>query len=116
MDGRVVTVPCAASMPCIGERAPRPRTSCASAMDGVDGARGDRRRSRQSRLGERFAPSILREQGLADEVLLVVYLVVLGTEKAFFAERTATRSFELVSRQAVRCGIVFSTHKVSREL
>ena len=66
--------------------------------------------------GSASLPSILREQGLADEVLLVVYLVVLGTEKAFFAERTATRSFELVSRQAVRCGIVFSTHKVSREL
>jgi len=46
-------------------------------------------------------PSTLLEHGLADEVLLVVYPVLLGTEKRFFAEGTPPRSFELVSTKAM---------------
>jgi dihydrofolate reductase len=44
----------------------------------------------------------LLEHGLADEVLLVVYPVVLGTGKRLFPEGIPARSFELVSTQTLR--------------
>ncbi|MGI8508582.1 MAG: dihydrofolate reductase family protein, partial [Gemmatimonadaceae bacterium] len=47
--------------------------------------------------GSSTLTSTLLEHGLADEVLLVVYPVLLGTGKRFFAEGTPPRSFELVS-------------------
>ncbi len=49
--------------------------------------------------------STLLEHGLADEVLLVVYPVLLGTGKRFFAERTSSRSFELVNTRTTPTGI-----------
>ncbi len=57
--------------------------------------------------------STLLEHGLADEVLLAVYPVLLGTGKRFFAERTPPRSFELVSTQAFPSGIIFNAYKVA---
>ncbi|GIK37914.1 MAG: dihydrofolate reductase [Chloroflexota bacterium] len=52
--------------------------------------------------GSSTLTSMLLEQGLVDEVLLVVYPVLLGTGKRFFAEGTPARSFELVSTKAAR--------------
>ena len=60
--------------------------------------------------------STLLEHGLADEVLLVVYPVLLGTGKRFFAEGTPPRSFELVSTKAMPSGIILSTYKVAGPL
>ncbi len=57
--------------------------------------------------------STLLEHGLADEVLLVVYPVLLGTGKRFFVERTPARCFDLVSTNALPSGIVFSNYKVA---
>jgi dihydrofolate reductase len=54
--------------------------------------------------------------GLADEVLLLVYPVLLGTGKRFFAEGTPARAFELVNTQAMPSGITFSTYKVAGPL
>jgi dihydrofolate reductase len=48
----------------------------------------------------------LLEHGLADEVLLIVYPILLGTGKRFFAERTPARTFELVSTKAFPSGIL----------
>ena len=59
---------------------------------------------------------MLLEQGLADEILLVIYPVLLGTGKRFFAERTPARSFELVNTQAFSSGVLFSTYKVAGPL
>lgn len=56
--------------------------------------------------------STLVEHGLADEVLLLVYPVLLGTGKRFFAEGTPAHTFELVSTKAFPSGIVFSTYKI----
>jgi dihydrofolate reductase len=56
------------------------------------------------------------EHGLADEVLLAVYPVLLGTGKRFFAEETSARSFELVSTQATPSGIILSAYKVAGPL
>jgi hypothetical protein len=60
--------------------------------------------------------STLLEHGLVDEVLLVVYPVLLGTGKRFFAEGTPPRSFELVSTKAMPSGIILSAYKVAGPL
>ena len=66
--------------------------------------------------GSSTLTSTLLEHGLAEEVLLVVYPVLLGTGKRFFAEGTPPRSFELVSTKALPSGIIFSTYKVAGPL
>ncbi len=60
--------------------------------------------------------STLLEHGFADEVLLVVYPVLLGTGKRFFAEGTPPRSFELVSTKAMPSGIILNSYKVAGPL
>ena len=57
-------------------------------------------------------PSTVLEHGLADEVVLVVYPVLLGTGKRFFAEGTPARSLELVSTKTTPTGILLSAYKV----
>ena len=57
-----------------------------------------------------LTPTLL-EHGLADEVLLVVYPVLLGKGKRFFAEGTPARSLEFVSTQAFPSGSVLNTYK-----
>ena len=54
--------------------------------------------------------------GLADEVLLIVYPVLLGTGKRFFAKGTPARSFGLVSTQAIPSGVILNTYKVAQPL
>ena len=66
--------------------------------------------------GSSTLTSTLLQHGLADEALLVVYPVLLGTGKRFFAERTPARSFELVSTQAMPSGIILSAYKVAEPL
>jgi len=66
--------------------------------------------------GSSTLTSTLLEHGLADEVLLIVYPVLLGTGKRFFAEGTPPRSFELVSPQAMPSGIILSNYKVAGPL
>ena len=56
--------------------------------------------------------STMLEHGLADEVLLVVYPVLLGTGKRFFAEGTPPRSFELLSATPMPSGIILSRYRV----
>jgi len=60
--------------------------------------------------------STLLEHGLADEVVLAVYPVLLGTGKRFFAEGTPARSLELVSTQAMPSGIILGTYRVAAPL
>jgi len=62
--------------------------------------------------GSSTLTSTLLEHGLADEVLLGIYPVLLGTGKRFFAEGTPPHAFELVNTQAFPSGIVFNTYKV----
>ena len=61
--------------------------------------------------GSSTLTSPLLEHGLADEVLLIVYPVLLGTGKRFFAEGTPPRSFELVSTKALASGVIISTYR-----
>ncbi len=60
--------------------------------------------------GSSTLTSMLLEHGLADEILLVVYPVLLGAGKRFFAERTPPCAFELVNTKTMSSGIIFSTY------
>jgi dihydrofolate reductase len=60
--------------------------------------------------------STLLEHGLADDVRLIVYPVLLGTEKHVLAEGTPPRSFELVRTKAMPSGIILSTFKLAGAL
>ena len=63
--------------------------------------------------GSSTLTSTLLEHALVDEILLIIYPVMLGTGKRFFAEGTPARSFELVSTNAMASGIMFCTYKVA---
>ncbi len=61
--------------------------------------------------GSSTLTTTLLEHGLADEVLLAAYPLLLGMGKRLFAEGTPARSLELVSTQAFPSGIIFSTYR-----
>ena len=63
--------------------------------------------------GSSTLTSSLLEHGLADDVLLAVYPVLLGTGKRFFAEGTPPAAFSLVGTQPFPSGIIFNTYKVA---
>ena len=66
--------------------------------------------------GSSTLTSTVLECGLADEVVLIVSPVLLGTGKRFFAEGTPARSFELVGTQATPSGVILSTYNVAGPL
>ena len=66
--------------------------------------------------GSSTLTSTVLEHGLADEVMLIVYPVLLGTGKRFFADGTSPRSFELVSTRAMPSGIILTTYRVAGPL
>jgi dihydrofolate reductase len=66
--------------------------------------------------GSSTLTSTLLEQGLADEVVLIVYPILLGTGKRFFAEGTPARSLELVSTEGMASGVVLSTYRLDGPL
>jgi dihydrofolate reductase len=66
--------------------------------------------------GSSTLTSALLEHGLADEVLLVVYPVLLGTGKRIFAEGTPPRSFDLVSTKALASGVILTSYKTNGPL
>jgi dihydrofolate reductase len=66
--------------------------------------------------GSSSLTSTVLANGLADEVVLPVYPILLGTGKRFFAEGTPARALELVGTQAMPSGIVVTTYKVAERL
>ena len=66
--------------------------------------------------GSSTLTSTLLEHGLADEILLIVYPVLLGTGKRFFADGTPARSFEFAGTKAMPSGVTLSTYKVAGPL
>jgi dihydrofolate reductase len=62
--------------------------------------------------GSSTLTSTLLEHGLADEAVLIVSPVLLGTGKRFFAEGTPARAFELVSTTATPSGVLLNAYKV----
>jgi len=61
--------------------------------------------------GSSTLTSTLLEHGLADEVLLIVYPVLLGTGKHLFAEGTPAQSFEFAGTTTTPTGVMVSTYK-----
>src|SRR3954454_16720994 len=59
---------------------------------------------------------VLLEHGLADEVLLLVYPILLGTGKPFFSEGAPPRELALVGTKAASSGVVISTYTPSGPL
>jgi len=59
---------------------------------------------------------VLLEHGLADEVFLLVFPVLLGTGKRIFADGTPPRELALVSTKAVSSGVIISTYRPSGRL
>ena len=60
--------------------------------------------------GSSTLTSLLLEHGLADEVNLIIYPVLLGTGKRFFAENTPARALVLASTKALPSGIVVNRY------
>lgn len=59
---------------------------------------------------------VLLEHGLADEVVLIIYPVLLGSGKRFFAEGTPPRELTLVGTKAGSLGVILSTYRPSGPL
>jgi dihydrofolate reductase len=66
--------------------------------------------------GSSTLTSMLHEHGLADEVMLIVYPVLLGKGKRIFVEGTPPRAFELSSTKALPSGIVNNAYKAAGPL
>jgi dihydrofolate reductase len=62
-------------------------------------------------MGSSTLTSSVLEHGLADEVVLLIDPVLLGTGKRLFAEGTPARAFELASTTATPTGIVVNSYK-----
>ena len=86
--------------------------------DVVEGVRSVKREDGPDLIvwGSSTLTSTLLEHGLADEVLLIVYPVLLGTGKRFFAEGAPPRALELVGTQAMPSGLLFSRYTVAGPL
>ena len=54
---------------------------------------------------------VLLEHELADEILLLVFPVLLGTGKRLFSDGTPPRELKLVSSKAVASGVILNTYK-----
>jgi dihydrofolate reductase len=61
--------------------------------------------------GSSTLTSALLEHELADEVVLIVYPVLLGAGKRLFADGTPPRTFALAGTQALPTGVVVTTYR-----
>lgn len=98
----------------------RPKTLAWGPCEGVgpDLAAGVRRIKAQDGptlilWGSSTLTSPLIEQGLADEVVLIVYPVLLGVGKRIVAAGTPARALEFVSTKAFPSGNMLSTYRVA---
>ncbi|MGA7220950.1 MAG: dihydrofolate reductase family protein [Candidatus Sulfotelmatobacter sp.] len=66
--------------------------------------------------GSSTLTSTLLEHGLADEVVLIVYPVLLGKGKRIFAEGTPPRAFEPAGTKALPAGVVINAYKFAAPL
>ena len=61
--------------------------------------------------GSSTLTSVLLEQGLVDEVLLLVYPVLLGAGKRFFSDSADPSELALVSTKAMPTGVLMNTYR-----
>jgi len=62
-------------------------------------------------LGSSTVTSVLLDQGLADEVVLVVYPVLLGGGKRLLADRISARELAFVDSKTTPTGLLVNTYK-----
>jgi dihydrofolate reductase len=62
--------------------------------------------------GSSSLTSTLLEHGLADELIAIVYPVLLGTGKRVFADRAPAQTFELVNTHITPTGVTLTAYKV----
>lgn len=61
--------------------------------------------------GSSTLTSVLIGEGLVDEIVLIVYPVLLGRGKRFFSESISARQFEHVSTKATTTGVLLNTYR-----
>jgi dihydrofolate reductase len=61
--------------------------------------------------GSSTLTSMLLEQGLVDEVLLLVYPVLLGRGKRCFSDSAGPRELALVSTKTTPTGVLLNTYR-----
>jgi dihydrofolate reductase len=61
--------------------------------------------------GSSTLTSVLIEQGLVDEVVLIVYPVLLGPGKRFFSDSADPRELALVRTKATSSGVLINTYR-----
>jgi dihydrofolate reductase len=61
--------------------------------------------------GSSTLTSVLFDEGLVDEVVLVLYPVLLGSGKRFFSEGAAPRELALVSTRSTATGVLLNTYR-----
>jgi dihydrofolate reductase len=54
---------------------------------------------------------VLLDQGLVDEVVLLVYPVLLGQGKRFFSDSADPRELALVSTKAISSGVLMTVYR-----
>ena len=61
--------------------------------------------------GSSTLTSVLLDQGLVDEVVLLVYPVLLGRGKRFFSDSVDPRELALVSTKVTSTGVLINTYR-----
>jgi dihydrofolate reductase len=61
--------------------------------------------------GSSTLTSVLLEQGLVDEIVLVVYPILLGRGKRCFSDKADPRELALVSTKATPTGVLMNTYR-----
>lgn len=86
--------------------------------DLVEGVRGIKAKEGADVIlcGSSTLTSALLEHGLVDEVNLLVYPVLLGKGKRFFAEGTPARGLALEATRSLPSGIIVSTYRTAGPL
>jgi dihydrofolate reductase len=81
--------------------------------DIVEGVRGVKSKDGPDLIvwGSSTLTSVLLEQGLVDEVALVVYPILLGRGKGFFSDSAEPRELALVSTKATPSGVLINTYR-----
>jgi dihydrofolate reductase len=81
--------------------------------DIIEGVRGVKSKDGPDLIvwGSSTLTSVLLEQGLVDEVLLLVYPVLLGRGKRVFSDGADPRELALVSTKALPSGVLINTYR-----
>jgi dihydrofolate reductase len=81
--------------------------------DIIEGVRGIKSKDGPDLIvwGSSTLTSVLLGQGLVDEVVLIVYPVLLGRGKRFFSDSADPRELALVSTKATPTGVLMNTYR-----